>query len=71
MKLQFSVDALHIIEQMAAEAEAPGIVFGLQLMHCLLQKVAERAVELNDKKMLGYMMRLHLVDEVEKKEGGK
>lgn len=67
MKLKFSVDALHIIEQTAAEAEAPGIVFGLQLMHGLLQKVAKRAVELDDKEMLGYMERLHLV---EKEEGG-
>ena len=71
MKLQFSVDALHIIEQVAAEAEAPGIVFGMQLMHCLLQKVAERAVKLNDKKMLELMERLHLVERVEKEGGAK
>ena len=65
MKLKFSADALHIIEQVAAEAEAPGIVFGLQLMHGLLQKVAKRAVELDDKEMLVYMERLHLVEKVE------
>ena len=67
----FSVDALHIIETMAELARdeagvcAPGMIIGIQLMHGLLQRVAERAVELNDKKMLGYMERLHLVEKTE------
>lgn len=66
MKVRFSVDALHILEQVAQESEAPGIALGASLMHGLLQKVAARAVELNDEKLLGYMERLHLVE----KEGG-
>ena len=71
-KIGFSVDALHIIEQVHAEATAPGIVFGLALMHCILQKVAKRAIELNDKEMLGYMKKLHLVEETkETGDGGK
>ncbi len=71
----FRVDALHVIETMAELARdeagvcAPGMIIGLQLMHGLLQRVAERAVELNDKKMLELMERLHLVEKVEK-EGG-
>lgn len=67
-KIGLTVDALHIIEMVAEEADAPGIIIGLQLVHGLLQKVAKRAIELNDKKMLGYMEKLHLV---EKKEGDR
>lgn len=74
----FTVDALHIIEMVAEEADAPGIIIGLELIHGLLQKVAKRAVELDDPEMLGYMEKLHLVEktvlysevEVKAKEGG-
>ena len=61
-KVEFTVDALHIIELVAEEADSVSIVLGLQLIHGLLQKVAKRAVELNDKEMLGYMEKLHLVE---------
>lgn len=64
-KVGFTVDALHIIELVAEEADAPGIILGLELLHGLLQKVAKRAVELNDKEMLGYMEKLHLVEKIE------
>jgi len=72
-KIGFTVDALHLIETMAELARdeagvcAPGMIIGIQLMHGLLQKVAERAVALNDEKLLDLMCRLHLV---EKEEGG-
>lgn len=65
-KIGFSVDALHIIEQVHAEATAPGIIFGLALIHGLLQKVASRAITLGDAELLGYMEMMHLVE----KEGG-
>lgn len=65
-KIGFTVDALHLIEVVAQEADTPGVLLGLQLLHGLLQKVAKRAVELDDKEMLGYMEKLHLV---EKEEG--
>ena len=69
-KVRFSVNALHILELVHAKETEPGIIFDLVLIHSILQKVAERAIELNDEDMLGYMCRLHLV-EVEEKEGGK
>lgn len=65
-KIGFSVDALHIIKQVHAEATAPGIAFGLAMIHGILQKVARRAITLGDPEMLGYMERMHLVE----KEGG-
>lgn len=64
-KIGFTVDALHIIEQVFNESSAIGVRFGLRLMHELLQMVAERAVELGDKKLLGYMEKLHLVEKTE------
>lgn len=61
-KVGFSVDALHIIEQVHAEATVPGIAFGLAMIHGLLQKVASRAITLGDAELLGYMERMHLVE---------
>lgn len=66
MKVRFSVDALHILENVAQEAEEPEIVFGVSLMHALLQKVASRAIELNDRKLLEHMERMCLVERVKK-----
>lgn len=66
MKIGFSVDALHLLEQVAQEAEAPGIVFGASLMHALQQKVANRAIELGDRELLGHMERMCLVERVKK-----
>ena len=71
MKLCFTVDALHIIEQAHAEADHPGMVFGLALIHTILQKVAKRAIELNDKQMFGYMERLHLVEKTKETGHGR
>lgn len=70
MKIGFTVDALYIIEQAHAEADAPGIAFGLKLMHGILQKVAKRAIEVNDEEMLGYMKKLHLVEETKETGDG-
>lgn len=61
----FTVDALHLIEVVAEKADAPGVLLGPQLLHGLLQKVAKRAIELDDKEMLGYMEKLHLVEKTE------
>lgn len=66
MKLRFSVDALHVLEQVAQEAEAPGIVFAVSLMHGLLQKVASRAIEIGDRELLEYMERMCLVEREKK-----
>ena len=66
MKLRFSVDALHVLEKVAQEAEAPGIVFGVALMHELLQKVASRAIELGDRELLEHMERMGLVEREKK-----
>ena len=66
MKLRFSVDALHVLEQVAQEAEAPGIVFGCSLMHALLQKVASRAIEVGDRELLEHMERMCLVEREKK-----
>ena len=70
MKVGFTVDALHIIELAHVEADDPGIALGLALMHGILQKVAKRAVELNDKEMLGYMKKLHLIEETKETGDG-
>lgn len=66
MNVGFTVDALHLIELVHAEADDPGIAFGLALIHGILQKVAKRAIELNDKEMLGYMKKLHLIEAAER-----
>ena len=66
MKLRFSVDALHLLEQVAQEAEAPGIVLGASLMHGLLQKVASRAIELGERELLEHMERMGLVEREKK-----
>ena len=70
-KIGFTVDALHLIEVVAEEADAPGVLLGLQLLHGLLQKVAKRAVEIDDKEMLGYMERLHLVEKQKEATDGE
>jgi len=70
-KIGFTVDSLHLLEQLHAEADHPGIKFGIAIIHSVLQHVAKRAIQLNDKKMLGYMMTLHLVDEIKVKGHGR
>lgn len=58
-----TVDALHILEQVAQEDEMPyGIKLGVGMVHGLLQKVASRAAELNDPQMNVLMLKLHLYD---------
>lgn len=71
MKVGFTVDSLNLIAHLHAQADDPGTLFGLALMHTILQKVAKRSIELNDKKMLDYMMRLHLVEKKETGDEGK
>lgn len=58
-----TVDALHILEQIAQEDEMPfGIKLGAGMIHGLLQKVASRAAELNDPQLNVLMLKLHLYD---------
>lgn len=66
MKLRFRVDALHVLELVAQESEAPRIIFGASLMHALLQKVASRAIELGDRELLEHMERMGLVERKKK-----
>lgn len=60
----FTVDSLHLLEQLFEEMSQAdgsiGIAFGCKLLHSLLQRVAERAVELDDPKLHVLMMKMHL-----------
>jgi len=61
----FTCDALHSLEvahALLAEAGETGAAMGLQFIHGLLQKIAARAIELDDKKLHVLMLKLHLYD---------
>jgi hypothetical protein len=70
--LKFSVDALHLIEDLIDDGQAAGISIGLGLLHGLLQSVAKRATELDDPELHLLMIRMRLydipADELEKTE---
>jgi len=59
-----TVDALRILEQTVQDDEemAVGIKMGLIYIHGLLQKIAQRATELDDPILHKYMLQLHLYD---------
>lgn len=62
-KARITVDALHILEQVAQDAElAIGIRLGATAIHGMLQKVAKRASELDDPELNYAMLYMHLYD---------
>ena len=60
---RFTVNALHILEQVMEEATAFGILFGVQMIHGCLQRVANRAKELHDEQLDDLMNVMHLYDD--------
>ena len=63
-KVRMTVDALHVLEQVAHEADSLpfGIRFGVAAIHGMLQKVAKRASELDDPELNYAMLYMHLYD---------
>lgn len=58
-----TVDALHILEEVAQEDEIPyGMKLGGVLIHGLLMAVASRAAELDDPQLNILMLKLHLFE---------
>jgi hypothetical protein len=69
-KVGFTVNALHILEQVGQEADAYGIILGVGLIYELIQRIAIRAYELHDAELDRLMNKLHLYEEMKLNEKG-
>ena len=65
-KVRFTVNALHILEYIAEETSAPGILFGVRIIYECLTRVAARAKQLHDAELDDLMNVMHLYDENER-----
>ena len=67
-KVRFTVNALHILEQVAEEATAIGILFGVRMIYECLPRVAARAKQLHDEQLDDLMNVMHLYDDDDESE---
>ncbi len=62
LNVRMTVDALHIIEIAAQEADTVAVKMGLCMVFNFLQKAAKRATELNDPELNYIILHLGLYD---------
>lgn len=69
MKIEPKCDIQNLMIQAAKDIQVSGITFGFWVANSYLRRIAERAIELNDKDLLYNLKQLCLIKEVEEKNG--